>query len=152
MTDDPTSVSGIVPAISRQRDQRPSGMGIRLVMDRGEGGAPAEDEAFEQGIRGEAVGALHACAGHFARRIEAGQGRTAVNVGTNAAHAIVRSGGDGDEVAGEVKAVFGEAFTDAEESHLSRRGRGGAGSGRRGRRFSGGGRPRGPRHRGPGEG
>ena len=46
----------------------------------GRAGARAEDDAFEQRIAGQAVGAVHAGAGHFARREQARQTGRAVEV------------------------------------------------------------------------
>ena len=40
-----------------------------LVLE-GVGEAEAEDEAFQEGVAGEAVGAMYACAGNFADGVE----------------------------------------------------------------------------------
>ena len=66
--------------------------------EQGMGATPAEGEALEQGVGGEAVGAVDAGAGDFADGVEAGDRGAAPCVGANAAHPIVGGGGDRDGV------------------------------------------------------
>ncbi len=62
-------------------------------------GARAEDEPFEQGIGGQAVGAVHAGAGGFAGSVEAAEAGAPAQIGADAAHEVMRRGANGDEVA-----------------------------------------------------
>ncbi len=71
--------------------------------------APGEDEGFEEGVRGQAVGAVDAGAGDFADGVEARDAGAAEEVGADAAHPVVRGGGDGDGFVGPVK-VAGAGF------------------------------------------
>lgn len=82
----------------------------------GLGGADAEDEALEQRVGGEAVGAMDAGAGGFASGVEAAAAGASGKVGADAAHEVVGSGADGDEIAGEVEMVYGEEGADAGEA------------------------------------
>ena len=52
-------------------------------------GARAEDQALEQRVAGQAVGAVDAVAGHLPGGVEAGQRGAAVEVGGHAAHHVV---------------------------------------------------------------
>ena len=83
--------AGRVPARRRAERQAVGEHGLR--------GARAEDEAFEQRVRGQAVGAVDAGAGGFAGGVEPGEGGAAVEIGADAAHEVVRRGADGDQVA-----------------------------------------------------
>jgi len=69
--------------------QSPSGSG-----GVGEGAADAggEDDALEEGVGGEAVGAVDAGAGGFADGEQAGEAGAAVEVGEDAAHQVVGGG------------------------------------------------------------
>ncbi len=58
--------------------------------------AVGEDEALEQRVRGEPVGAVHAGGGALAAGVEAGDRGRAVEVGGDAAHQVVGRGCDRD--------------------------------------------------------
>ena len=79
-------------------------------------GARAIDEAFEQGIAGESIGAMDAGAGDFAGGVEAGDGGSSVQIGGNAAHGVVGGGEDGAGLAVEVDAVSEAGGVDAGEA------------------------------------
>ena len=76
-------------------------------------GACAEDQAFEQRVGGQAVGAVDAGAGGLSGGVEAGQSGAAEEVGADAAHQVMRGGADGDEVAAEVERVARQDGADA---------------------------------------
>lgn len=78
------------------------------VGDHGFGGESSEDEAFEQRVGREAIGAVDSGASGLASGVEAGYGGVAVNVCEDASHEVVRGGTDRDEVAVELEAVLGE--------------------------------------------
>ena len=65
------------------------------LAERGEPGAPAEDEALEQRVRGEPVRAVDAGRGALAGGVEPGHGGRAVEVGDDAADRVVRGGETG---------------------------------------------------------
>ena len=69
------------------RSAEPSGK-IGLL-ERGERGPAAEDEAFEQRVRREPVRSVNARAGTLAGRVQPGQLGPAVEVGDDAAHRVV---------------------------------------------------------------
>ncbi len=71
----------------------------------GGGGGMAADEGFEQGVAGEAVGAVQTGAGDFTAGIEAGQGSGAIDFGNDAAAGIVRGGYHRNAVGSHVYAV-----------------------------------------------
>ena len=48
-----------------------------------------EDQAFHQRVAGQAIGTMHAAAGHFAHRVQPGQGGGGLVVGANATHPVV---------------------------------------------------------------
>ena len=62
----------------------------------------AEDESFEQRVRGETIRAVDARAGHFARRVETRERRAPVEVCADAAHDVMRRRRDGNEVVREI--------------------------------------------------
>ena len=68
-------------------------------------GAPAKDQALQQRVAGEPIGAVDAGAGHLAHRVEARHRRARPGIHRHATHEIVRRGGDRDAVAGEIQAV-----------------------------------------------
>lgn len=68
----------------------------------GLGGKPGGHDAFEQGVAGEAVGSVQACAGGFAYGVELRQGSSAAGVGLDAAAGVVLHGADGDGLARDV--------------------------------------------------
>lgn len=82
----------------------------------GEAGASAIDEAFEQGITGEAIGSMDAGAGDFAGGVEAGDGGLSIQTGGDAAHGVVGGGEDGAGLAVEVDAVSEAGGVDARET------------------------------------
>ena len=55
------------------------------------GGAPAEDERVEQGVRADPIRAVHADAGGLAGGVEPRDWRQAVDVGLDAAHDVVHA-------------------------------------------------------------
>jgi 3-dehydroquinate synthase len=81
----------------------------------GGGGTGAEDDAFQQGVAGEAVGAVDTGAGDFAGGKEARDGGEAVEIGMDAAHGVVGGGMDGGGLFGEIEAVVEAGLEDAGE-------------------------------------
>ena len=71
-------------------------------------GARAKDEAFEQRIRSQAVGAVDAGAGSFASRIESAQTGAPTEIGADAAHEVVRRRADGNEIALKIEPVLAQ--------------------------------------------
>ncbi len=59
---------------------------------------------------------MNAGAGCFSGGVEALQGGSPIEVGADAAHEVMGRGTNGDEVAGQVKAVFGQECADARKS------------------------------------
>ena len=77
------------------------------------GGARSEDQALEQGIGRQAIGAVNAGASSFACGVKTAEAGAAAEIGADAAHEIVRRGANGDEVAAEVETVVREKSADA---------------------------------------
>ena len=73
------------------------------------GAAPGEGKAFEEGVGGQAVGAVDAGVSYFAYRVKAGDGGPTVGVGADAAHPIMGCGIDRNGVTGPVE-VAGAGF------------------------------------------
>ena len=86
----------------------------RLV-EAGERGALALDEALGQRVGGQAVGAVQAGARGLADDVEARDGRGAVEVGDHAAHAEVRGGRDRDQLGRRVQAGLAQRADDVRE-------------------------------------
>src|SRR5581483_2616470 len=97
-----------------QRGERVAQAGRRL------GGAAAAvlavDEALEQAVRGEAVGAVQAAGGDLAGGPQAGQGGASVQVHDDAADHVVGAGAHGDQVARDVQAEAAADLVDAGEA------------------------------------
>jgi hypothetical protein len=81
------------------------------------GAAPGEDEAFEQGVGGEAVGAVDSGAGDLTDGEEAEERGATEEVGADAAHPVVGCGRNGDRLGVPVETAStgcsvdgGEAF------------------------------------------
>ena len=81
----------------------------RLSVRDGLGGKPGGNNAFEQGVAGEAVGSVQPGAGGFAQGVELRQGGSTAGVGSDAAAGIVLHGADGDGLARDVQAALGQA-------------------------------------------
>ena len=64
----------------------------------------AEDRGFQQGIRGQAVGPVHAGAGTFPGGPQSGNSGAAQRIGGDATHEVVRGGAHGDPLGGPVDA------------------------------------------------
>ena len=75
----------------------------------------AEDEAFEQRVGGQPVGAVQARLGAFASRIEAGKVAPPVAVDDDAAAGIMLSGDDRDGLPGHVDAEAEQLLVDVRE-------------------------------------
>jgi len=90
--------------------------GAGRVLGHGDAGARAEDEAFEEGITGEAIGAMDAGGGGFAGSVETGDGSASPKIGFDAAHHEVRGGTYGSEVAGKIQAVAEAGGIDERET------------------------------------
>src|SRR5258707_3001430 len=67
--------------------------------------ARAENQTFEKGIAGQAICAVDASVGGFARCVETGDGSAAPEVGLDSAHHVVRGRANWRHVGGEVEAV-----------------------------------------------
>src|SRR5205814_9190299 len=80
----------------------------RRLGDRGNRGAPSEDEALEHRVRGEPVGAVNTCAGAFAGGVEPGQLRPSVEVADDPSHRVVRRRSDGNGLVLWTTARLGE--------------------------------------------
>ena len=93
-----------------QRGPLPFRLG-KNILDRGF----REDQAFEQRVAGQPVGAVQAGAGGLAGGVEAGNVGARVQVGDDAAAGVVRRRDDRDGVAGDVDAQFGAARQDVRE-------------------------------------
>ena len=100
---------------------RPGRAGVGRIGQRGLGGLPPEDETFEQGVRGEAVRALHAGAGGLPRHVEPGHVGAPGAIGADAAHAVVRGGRDRQEVAREIEPPGAEVRGDVREALVDKR-------------------------------
>ena len=74
-----------------------------------------ENQAFEQRIGGQAIGAMQAGAGGFAGDIEAGQVGASAQIADDAAAGVVRRRHDRDRFAGDVDAQFEAAGMDVRE-------------------------------------
>src|SRR5271170_6055466 len=109
---------GCLPGFGSGRAGKMAGglCGGRGVLHHGSAAARAEDEAFEQGVAGEAIGAVDAGEGGFAGGVEAGDGGASPKIGFYAAHHEMRGGADGSEVTGEIEAVGESGGEDARET------------------------------------
>lgn len=76
------------------------------------------DEAFEEGVGGQPVRAVHAGAGDLAARVQAGDGRTAPGVGADAPGGVVGGRGDRDGLGDRVDAVAAAGGEDRREAVL----------------------------------
>lgn len=76
------------------------------------------DEAFEKGVGGEPVRAVHAGAGDLSARVQAGDGRTAPGVGADAAGGVVGGRGDRHGLGDRVDAVAAAGGEDRREAVL----------------------------------
>jgi hypothetical protein len=85
------------------------------------GGRFREHQAFEEGIGGEAVRAVQAGAGDFARRVEARHAGASAQVGDNAAAHVVGRGHHRDRVARDVDAELQAALVNRGEVRLDER-------------------------------
>src|SRR5262252_1884368 len=92
----------------------------RRVFHHGVAGARTEHQAFKQGIAGQAIGAVNASGGRFARCVEAWHAGVSPKIGFDAAHHKVRSGTDRSQVAGEVETVPGASSKYARETLLEK--------------------------------
>lgn len=90
--------------------------GLGRLLGHGVSSAGAEDDAFKQGIAGEAVGAVDAGAGGFAGGIEAGDGSASLKISADAAHEVMRGGMDGSGLPGQIDAEAQAGFVDAGEA------------------------------------
>ena len=94
--------------VSRSRaSSEPAGCGHRHAACHLSGvgaGAAAEDQRVEQGVRAEAVAAVHRHAGAFAGGVEARDVGLALDVGLDAAHHVVVAGLDVYRLGGDVRA------------------------------------------------
>ncbi len=93
----------------RRRVRRDGGLRGARVGDAGRrdvlGDALREDQALEEGVGRQPVGAVHARAGDLAARVEPRHRRPAAQVRTHAAGGVVGGRRDGDEVGDRVDAV-----------------------------------------------
>ncbi|OQA33603.1 MAG: hypothetical protein BWY56_02021 [Acidobacteria bacterium ADurb.Bin340] len=80
-------------------------MGARQVRHGGFGGPPTPQEPFQQAGGGQAVGAVQAGAGHFARGEEARQAGATIQVHGHAAAEVVGGGNHGNGLAGGFQAL-----------------------------------------------
>ena len=88
----------------------------RLLLERGAGGAGAEDEALAERVGGEPVGAVQARAGALADGVEAGQRGAAVEVDRDPAHRVVGGGGDRDRLGARVEPRLAQRLEDVGEA------------------------------------
>ncbi len=82
------------------------------------GDALGVDEAFEERVGREPVGAVHAGAGDLAARVQAGHRGASVGVGADAARGVVGGGGDRDGLGDRVDAVGAAGGQDRREAAL----------------------------------
>ena len=82
------------------------------------GGARAVDETFEQGIAGQAIGAVDPGTGSFAGGIKSGKRGVAAEIGANAAHRIMRRGTNRHQVRGKIDVVLQAGAVNAREALL----------------------------------
>ncbi len=83
------------------------------------GGDPlGVDQAFEEGVGGEPVRAVHAGAGDLAARVQAGHGGAPLGVRAHASGGVVGGRGDRDEVRDRVDAVGAAGGRDGREAVL----------------------------------
>src|SRR5581483_5624316 len=84
------------------------GVGGRLLLgvavQRRGRGPMGEDHRFQQAVTGQAVGTVHARAGHLAAGVEPGHRGGPAEVGAHAADQVVRGRGDGDALVRDVDA------------------------------------------------
>ena len=69
-------------------------------------GPRAEDQAFGERVRAQAIGAVDAHAGSFARRIEPRQGRSPVDVGVDAPHHVMDHRADGNHLFDRIEVLI----------------------------------------------
>ena len=91
-------------------------MAVWDVGERSEGGAAAEDEALEQGVRREAVRAVDAGAGALAGGVQARHVGAAVEIGDDAAHRVMGRRRDGDRLQRRIEALSLERVHERREA------------------------------------
>jgi len=91
------------PARRSLRRLRGRGRSRGLVRSHRTSRPRAEDEALEQRIAGEAVGAMHARAGNLACGKQAGDGRSPIEIRPDAAHDVVGRWPDRNAIAREIQ-------------------------------------------------
>ncbi|CAM5467725.1 hypothetical protein SVIOM342S_01277 [Streptomyces violaceorubidus] len=79
------------------------------------------DQALQEGVGRQAVGAVHPRAGDLAAGVQAGDRRTAVGVGAHAARGVVGGRGHGDRLGDRVDAVGAAGGEDRGEALLPHR-------------------------------
>jgi hypothetical protein len=70
------------------------------------GGTRSVDQTLKKGIACEAVGAMDACCCALARGIESSEGSSSIEIRTNAAHCVMGSGPDWNDLGGKVDVVL----------------------------------------------
>ena len=80
--------------------------------------AGAEDQTFQQGIAGQAIGAMNAGAGGFSRGVEPGNVGASFEIGAHAAHGVVRGRTNGNQVRRDVDVVLQAGGVNARETFL----------------------------------
>src|SRR5439155_3698445 len=80
----------------------------------------AEDESFEKGIAGQAIGTVNPRGGGFAGGVEAGERGASRKIGLHTAHGIVRRWTNGREVTREIQAVAETRGIDKREALLEK--------------------------------
>ncbi len=80
----------------------------------------AEDEAFEQRVAGQSVGAVHARACDLAGGEQSGNRRSSVEIGLHPAHDVMRCGTHWNPIAREVEAGPPAHFRDQREPLMNK--------------------------------
>ena len=83
---------------AEHRPQRPAGLGPGVIRRDALGQPRPEHHAFEQRVRGQPVGPVHAGARHLAHGPQAGQRRRPPQVGDDAPGKVVRRRGDREPI------------------------------------------------------
>ena len=77
----------------------------------------SKDQAFQEGVRGQPIGAVHTGGCHLSAGVEADQVRRTIDVGLHASAEVVTRGRDRDQIGGGVDAGLAAAVPDGGEPH-----------------------------------
>ncbi len=81
-------------------------------------GTSSKDQAFEQRVTGQAIGAVYASVGNFTRCVKAGNAGSSVRIGAHAAHGEMQCGTNRNKIFGDVDVMTHERRVNPREPLL----------------------------------